>query len=142
MPLDIILFFLISFPNDQSAISYSPPIPLQPTAGHPWSWLSLCDLFHSLASLSQQTVTFLYRPADPLHGCHGSVAKSYLTLCSPMDCSMAGFPVLHCLREFVESVMLSNHLIPCHPLLFLPSVFPSIKAFSNELALHIRWPKY
>ena len=40
-----------------------------------------------------------------------------------------------------ESVMLSNHLILCYPLL-LPSVFPSIKVFSNELALHIRWPKY
>ena len=38
--------------------------------------------------------------------------------------------------------MLSNHLILCHPLLLLPSVFPSIKVFSNELALHIRWPKY
>ena len=38
--------------------------------------------------------------------------------------------------------MPSNHLIPCHPLLFLPSVFPSIRAFSNESALHIRWPKY
>ena len=42
----------------------------------------------------------------------------------------------------IESVMPSNHLIPCHPLLLLPSVFPSIRDFSNELALHIRWPKY
>ena len=42
----------------------------------------------------------------------------------------------------VESVMPSNHLILCHPLLILPSVFPSIRVFSNELALHIRWPKY
>ena len=41
-----------------------------------------------------------------------------------------------------ESVMLSNHLILCHPLLFLPSIFPTIRAFSNESALHIRWPKY
>ena len=38
--------------------------------------------------------------------------------------------------------MLSNHLILCHPLLLLPSIFPSIKAFSSELALHIRWPEY
>ena len=38
--------------------------------------------------------------------------------------------------------MPSNHLILCHPLLFLPSVFPSIRVFSNESALHIRWPKY
>ena len=41
-----------------------------------------------------------------------------------------------------ESVMPSNHLILCRPLLLLPSIFPSIKVFSNELALHIRWPKY
>ena len=42
----------------------------------------------------------------------------------------------------IESVMPSNHLILCHPLLLLPSVFPSIRVFSNESALHIRWPKY
>ena len=42
----------------------------------------------------------------------------------------------------VESVMLSNHLILCRPLLFLPSVFPSIRVFSSESVLHIRWPKY
>ena len=42
----------------------------------------------------------------------------------------------------IESVMPSNHLILCCPLLFLPSIFPSIRVFSSELALHIRWPKY
>ena len=42
----------------------------------------------------------------------------------------------------IELVMLSNHLILCCPLLLLPSIFPSIRVFSNELALHIRWPKY
>ena len=42
----------------------------------------------------------------------------------------------------IESVMPSNHLIPCHPLLLLPSIFPSIRVFSNESVLHIRWPKY
>ena len=41
-----------------------------------------------------------------------------------------------------ESVMPSNHLVPCHPLLLLPPIFPSIRVFSNESALHIRWPKY
>ena len=41
-----------------------------------------------------------------------------------------------------ELVMLSNHLIFCHPLLLLPSILPSIRGFSNELAVHIRWPKY
>ena len=43
---------------------------------------------------------------------------------------------------FIESVMPSNHLILCRPLLLLPSIFPSIKVFSNESALRIRWPKY
>ena len=42
----------------------------------------------------------------------------------------------------IELVMPSNHLIPCHPLLLLPSIFPSIRVFSNESVLHIRWPKY
>ena len=42
----------------------------------------------------------------------------------------------------IESVMPSNHLILCRPLLLLPSIFPSIRVFSNELALYIRWPKY
>ena len=42
----------------------------------------------------------------------------------------------------IESVMLSNHLLLCHPLLLLPSIFPSIRVFSKESVLHIRWPKY
>ena len=42
----------------------------------------------------------------------------------------------------IELVMPSNHLILCHPLLLLPSIFPSIRVFSNRSALHIRWPKY
>ena len=42
----------------------------------------------------------------------------------------------------IKSVMPSNHLILCHPLLLLPSIFPSIRVFSNESVLHIRWPKY
>ena len=47
-----------------------------------------------------------------------------------------------CSNLSIESVMPSNHLIFCHPLLLLPSIFPSIRVFSNELALCIRWPKY
>ena len=43
---------------------------------------------------------------------------------------------------FIESVMPSNHLILCHPLLLLPSIFPNIRVFSNESALCIKWPKY
>ena len=64
-----------------------------------------------------------------------------------MDCSTPGLPVHHQLPEFTQimsiaSVMPSNHLILCHPLLLLPSVFPNIRVFSNESVLHIRWPKY
>ena len=59
---------------------------------------------------------------------------------------MPGLPVHHQLLEFtklmsIESVMPSNHLILCHPLLLLPSIFPSIRVFSSESALRIRWPK-
>ena len=64
-----------------------------------------------------------------------------------MDCNMPGFPVLHYpqnLLKFmsIELVMPSNHLILCCLLLLRPSIFPSIRIFSNESALHIRWPKY
>ena len=68
--------------------------------------------------------------------------------CDPMDCSTPGFPVHHQLLddEFlklmsIESVMPSNRLILCHPLLLLPSIFSSIRVFSNESALCIRWPE-
>ena len=70
------------------------------------------------------------------------------TLCNLMNCLTAGFPVFHYLSwsllklRSVELVMPSNHLIFCCPLLFLPSIFPSIRVFSNESALHIRWPKF
>ena len=75
-----------------------------------------------------------------------SITKSCLTLCDPMDCSTPSFSVLHHFQEFVqthaiESVMPSHQHIVCCSLL-LPSVFPNIKVFSNELGLHIRWLKY
>ena len=47
-----------------------------------------------------------------------------------------------CSNSSIESILPSNHLILCHPLLLFPSVFPSIKVFSNESTIHIRWPKY
>ena len=64
-----------------------------------------------------------------------------------MDCSTPGLPVHHQLMSllkfmFIESVMPSNHLILCRPLLLPPSIFPNIRVFSNESVLHIRWPKY
>ena len=76
-----------------------------------------------------------------------SVTQSCPTLCDPMDGSTPGFPVYHQLPSSLKlmstgSVMPSNHLILCCPLLLPPSVFPSIRVFSNESALCIRWPKY
>ena len=74
------------------------------------------------------------------------VTQSYQTLCDPMDHRhQASLPITNS-QSFlklmsIESVMPSNHLILCHPLL-PPSIFPTIRVFSNESALHIRWPKY
>ena len=77
----------------------------------------------------------------------GSVAKSCPILCDPMNGGTPGFPVLHylpwiCSLMSIESVMRPNYLILCHPLLLLPSIFPCIEVFSNELAICIRWPEY
>ena len=79
--------------------------------------------------------------------CCCSVSQSCPTLYTLMDCSRPSFPVLHHLPQLaqlvtIEAVMPSNHLILCHPLLLLPSIFPSIRVISNEQAFRIRWPKY
>ena len=76
-----------------------------------------------------------------------SVAQSCPTVCNPMDCSTPGLPVQHQLLEFtqthvIESVMPSNHLNLCYPHLLPPLIFPSIRVFSNESVLRIRWPEY
>ena len=76
-----------------------------------------------------------------------SVTQSCLTLCNPMGYSMPGFPVHHQLPELAQTHVRQvgdsiNHLIFCHPLFLLSSIFPSIRVFSGESALWIRWPKY
>ena len=76
-----------------------------------------------------------------------SVAQLCLILCDPMDCSTPGSLSITNSRSllrlmFIESLMSSSHLILCHPLLLLPLIFPTIRVFSNESVLHIRWPKY
>ena len=76
-----------------------------------------------------------------------SVTQSCPTLCDPMNRSTPGLPVHHQLPEFtqtraIESVMPSSRLILGRPLLFLPPIPPSIRVFSNESTLHMRWPKY
>ena len=88
-----------------------------------------------------------------LHGLYlvavqfSSGAQSCPTLCYPMDCSTPVLPVPHQSQSLlklmsIKSVMPSNHLILLSPLLLLSSIFPSIRVFSNESVLHIRWPKY
>ena len=78
-----------------------------------------------------------------------SVAQSYPTFCDPVVCNTpcAGLPCPSptpgtYLKSCIELVMPSNHLILCHPHLFPPSIFPSIRVFSSESALRVRWPKY
>ena len=81
------------------------------------------------------------------NSCCCSVAKSCPTLCNPMDYRTPGSSVFTISRSLlklisIESVMLSNHFILYHPFLLLPSIFPSIRVFSNESALGIRWLRY
>ena len=80
--------------------------------------------------------------------CYFSATKSCLTLCNPVDCSMPGSSVFHYLTEFAQIHVrwVSDAIEPSHPLpspfSFLSPIFPSIKVFSSELTLQIRWPKY
>ena len=76
-----------------------------------------------------------------------SVAQSCPTLCDPMSCSTPDLPVHHQLLEFIQThvhrvgdAIQPSH--PCRPLLLLPSISPSIRVFSNESTLCIRWPNY
>ena len=104
----------------------------------------------SLGTDNQQTInTYLLNEwmiPSKIYVQFSSVTQFCLTLCNPMDCSTPGFPVLHHLPELaqtsIESVMPYNHLFLFCSLILLPSVFPSLKVFSNESALPIRWPKY
>ena len=82
-----------------------------------------------------------------LHCCCCSVTKSCPTLCNPMKCihqASLSFTISWSSLKFMsfELVMPSYHLVVCHPLLLLPSIFPSIRVFPSEVAHCIRWPKY
>ena len=97
-------------------------------------------------------LTTIYSKNLGLHGKHifsllqfSSVAQTSLTLCDPLDCStQASLSITNSCSllklMFIELVMPSNHLILCYPLLFLPSIFPSIRVFPKESVLPIRWP--
>ena len=76
-----------------------------------------------------------------------SVTQSCLTFCDPIDCSTQASQSITYSQSLlklisIEWVMPSNHLILCHPLFLPPSIFPSIRVFSNKSVLRIRWPKY
>ena len=73
-----------------------------------------------------------------------SLSQLFVTQWATVHQASLSFTISWSLLRFIsiESVMLSNHLIICLPLLFFPSIFPSIRVFSSESALHIRWPKY
>ena len=92
--------------------------------------------------MSQQSRgDFLYSPL------FSSVAQARPTICDPLDCRMPGFPVHHQFPDLlklmpIKSVMPSNQLTLCRPLLFPPSIFPSIRIFFSESALCSGWPKY
>ena len=102
--------------------------------------LYLRNRFHKVLA-SNQLLTQLR------HHSLSSVARSCLTLCDPMECSMPASLSITNTQSLlklmsIESVMPSSHLILCCPLLLLPSIFPNIRIFSNKSVLHIRWPKY
>ena len=76
-----------------------------------------------------------------------SVTQSCLTLCDPMNCSTPGLPVHHQLLEFTQTHVhrVGDAIQPSHPVsspFFLPPIPPSIRVFSNESTLHMKWPKY
>ena len=83
----------------------------------------------------------------PLSVQFSSVTQSWPTLCDPMDCSTPGLPVHHKLQQFTQTHVhwVRDAIQPSHPLSSpsLPALnFPSIRVFSNESVLHVRWPKY
>ena len=97
---------------------------------------------HHACNLTQDGISCVHKRQ------FSSITQSCLTLCNPMDCSTPGFPVHHQLPELAQTRVhrrLSDAIHPSHPLsppLLLPSIFPRIRGFSNELVLPIRWPKH
>ena len=98
--------------------------------------------------LSPPTVSsaacFLFSPVQLSHLVMSDSLQPHGLQHARLACTTPGVNNSWSLLKFmsIESVMPSNHLILCHPLLLLPSIFPSIRVFSNELVLRIRWPKY
>ena len=110
---------------------------------HNWYSLSKFVGLHSIYILRDLDIYFhtIFKKVLLFSHCH---IRPFSTPWTATSQAHLSFPASQSLPKFmpIESVMLSKHLIFCCPLLFLPSVFPSIRVFSNELALYIRWPKY
>jgi len=108
------------------------------------AWLSRVNASRLLAETTEGSFPLLEACVSSVQ--FSSVGQLCPTLCSPMDCSTPGLPAHHQLLELlklmsIDPVMPSNHLILCRPLL-PPSIFPSIRVFSSESVLCIRWPKF
>ena len=103
-------------------------------------------LFNKLSRLVIAFLSLLPFPCSFSSVQFSSVTQSCPTLCDPMNHSTPGLSITNSGSSLklmsIESVMPSNHLVLCHCLLLLPSLFSSIRVFSNESVLHIRWPKY
>ena len=113
--------------------------PLFYSSGVIYTILPSSSFIHSSASVISVIGSLSIQFSSAAHLCP--------SLCDPMDCSIPGLPVHHqllCLLKLIsiESLMASNHLILCCPLLLPPSFFLSIRVFSNESALRIQWLKY
>jgi len=104
--------------------------------------------FHVFRSLFLSNCKYFFYHASSVQFSHSVVSDSLQPheLQHARNRSMPGFPITNSQSPpkpvFIELVKPSNHLILCCPLLLLPPIFPSIRVFSNESALHIRWPKY
>ena len=113
--------------------------------------MCVCVYAHTVSSLFWNPSLSVHplspHPSPTISLIISSVAQSCLTLWDPMNCSRPGLPVHHHVPESTQTHAhrvgdAINHLILCHPLLLLPLVPPSLRVFSNESTLRIRWPKY
>ena len=122
-----------------------------PEAFWGWVWIpssfSLITIFFFISYASGNLLGNLIATVQHRHQ-FSSAAQSCPTLCDPMNRSMPGLPVHHQLPESTQTHIhwVGDAIQPsrssCHPLLLLPSIFPSIRVFSNESFLCIKWPKY
>ena len=138
-------------------IAHQFPLPIEFSRQEYWSVLpfpspgdlepgsSVAPALHSLppAPSGKPIYVCTYICISSVQFSHSVVSDSL----QPRDCSTPGFPIHHQLPRLlklmsIESVMPFNHLMLCRPLLLLPSIFPSIRVFSSDSVLHIRWPKY